>query len=149
MNRKGDVGNQVMIFSFLFLLFVIGVGLVAGVFMFYGFDYEFRDVEAAELSFVIQECMLENEVNDEFKESFFDVCNLDKEVIEESGMGFKICRDTRDCINEDNVFLQSGGNFQTCDFEGARKNEAFPKCVKKSFGEFEIITMSNQKKVRL
>ncbi len=150
-NRKGEVGNQVMFFSFLFLLFVIAVGIVAGVALFYGFDYEFRNVEAELLRVQTERCVLNNELNDSFRDNFFDKCGFNKDVIENSGLKIRVCIDGNDCITEDKAYISVGSNFQTCDFEGAKANDAFPKCVKKIFVKegrnIEIITASGQKKV--
>ena len=155
MNRKGDVGDQINVFGFLFLILIIGVGIVIGVLIFFGKGYDFREGEAKLLNYKIKECLLKNELNKEFFLGFFQKCKLDKDVIEKNNI-IRICENSEDCVFEDNkekVLIFVGSNFRACKFEGVRGNENFPKCsiqsLEKAGKKYEIITGSSQISRRL
>lgn len=149
MNKKGETGEQISVFMFLFLLLIIGVGIVAGVFIFFGKGYDYRESEAGLLNYKIEECLMENELTTDFfkAENFFEKCKLNKGIIEENSI-IRICSGVENCANVDKGLLDIGSNFQSCGFEGVKKNRAYPLCVtgelNKGEKKFTIITGSKQ-----
>ena len=149
MHKKGELGEQVSVFMFLFLMFVIGIGIVAGVYIFFGQGYDFREVEANLLSYKIGECIKENEITEEFfeKGNFFEKCRLNKGAVEKNNI-IRICSGVEDCMRAEKSLLDAGSNFQACGFEGTKKNEAHPLCATNEFSKgekkFSIIVGSKQ-----
>ena len=147
MNKKGDSGNMLMVFSFLFLLFVIGIGISAGVYLFYGFDYDLRQINADVLNFKVKNCIAEQGIEN-LKADFYSLCRLNQRVIEQNSK-IKICIDKEDCFI-DNAEFQIGSDFESCKFIGAEGNDAYGKCsnstMKFQEKKIDIITVDNQKK---
>lgn len=150
MNKKAQIGSQLMIFPFILLLVIIGVGIVAGAVSFFGKEYDYRNVDADILNNKIQNCLSEQNIiwNDD---SFYKLCDLDKNSILNNSIIFKICKNSDNCIIESDsskIQLSVGGNFNACSFIGTQKNDAFPKCTEKvtiiNGVKYDIITGSNQ-----
>ncbi len=149
LNKRGAVGEQLSIIYFLFLILIIGGSIALGISIFYSKGYDYRQVEADLLNYKVRQCILENDINDEFfkSEKFFETCSLNKEILEKNNI-VKICDGFGDdCTTSDEPFLVLGSNFNICKIKSA-EDDAFPKC---SFGEinkdrkkFIIITGSNQ-----
>lgn len=138
MDKKGELGNQVMLFSFFFLLVVIGVGIVAGVWLFYGQGYDFRQAEAEVLNYEIKKCLVNEKIDkSSFADEFYEKCRLNKEVVEQGIV--KIIRD--------NEIVFSIGDEVQCGL--SEKNENYPKCVEREIGVYKVLTGSNQRVRRL
>ena len=155
MDRFGRMGDKMMFSMFLLILIIITVGIVAGVYIFYGAEYDFRQAEADILNYNIKKCIINNDIdwtNEKSKENFFDVCRLNKEVIEKNNI-IKICLNSKDCVSEQKPLFSSGSNFEACLLEGAKGNNNFQKCTINNFmrgeKEYEIVTGSNQKSRRI
>ena len=149
-NRKGQAGENISIFTYLFFMIVIGVGLYVGLNLFFIQGYEFRVVEADLLNYKIRECIIDNNVDDNFRENFYDVCRLKRDVVEKYNL-IRICKNSDDCISErdeNSLLIGEGSKFQACKFKGGKENDFFPRCVIKSFvkgrDRFEVITGSTQ-----
>jgi len=149
-NKRGDLGDNIMIFTYLFFMIIIGLGIVLGTYIFYGKGYDFREGEAALLNYKVRECILKSDVNDDFGNKLYEVCGLSKEVIDKDFL-LRVCKNSKDCINErdkEKLLIGEGSKFQACELEGGKENEAFPRCAIKSFikgkDKFEIISGSKQ-----
>ncbi len=152
MNRGGETGNQLMFFTFLFMLVMIGAGIVAGVLIFFGNEYDTRHIDADILNYKIRKCIIEKDF--EFSNNgFFETCLLNEKTMTDSEIIVKICIDSSDCLTEKDSLLIFGSNFQACGFEGVKENKAFPRCKMNSFvkegKKYDVITGSNQKVRRL
>ncbi len=149
MNRIGTVGHQVMAFSFFFVLFMIAVGIVLGVLIVYGEEYEFREADAKILNYNIRKCIFSNEINEDFfnDNKFYDVCNLNKNVLLEQKYIIKVC-ESDECVLSEEAKVSLGSDFNPCLFEGTKDNKFFPKCeisrIKKDTREFIVVTGANQ-----
>jgi len=145
-NKKADLGDHLMIFGFLFLVVVIAFGLMAGVYIYFGAEYDFRQVEADVLNYKIRECILSSEIDWNSADDFYDRCGFDKSVLEENNK-IKVCKGVGDCISGASVFVLGSG-FQECGFEAAEENKNFPRCsirsLKKEGDSYEIITAGSQ-----
>lgn len=133
MNRKGAaMGDMTMFFMFMFLLVVIGAGVVVGVLMFFGQGYDFRGVDAELLSYKIKECVLKD--SDFFSKGggdFFTRCKLNEKIVRENNI-VKICKGEGDCMDKDGV-ISVGSNFPSCRFEGSGDNLEYPRCDEEKF----------------
>lgn len=143
MNRKGEAGSMLMIVVFLFLLIMISGGIVAGTYMFFGTGYEVRQLDADVLNYKIKECIEKNWIL-EVVDNFYEVCGLNKEVLEEEGYKINICEGI--CSGNLPGIISLGSNFEVCKFTG--KGEGYPKCaisnVVKEGKNYEIIIASSQ-----
>ena len=143
MNRRGLSEG---IFSFvgmlaLFLLFSVGVFIAIG--SFFGDGYDFRSMEAEILSFKVEKCLLENEI-DWISGNLYESCRFNGNVLEnfeENRLGILICEGS--CEDEE-VLFKEGSDFTSCNF-GEEKSR-FMRCkssfVDSEFGYFEIVTGS-------
>lgn len=129
-NKKAQLGDQIPFVAFLFLLVVIGAGIVFGVFMFFGGESNFRGGEASILANYVGECLTEKDIsvlgdiqNSEEKLSkFYDLCGLDSDVLLMIG-GVRVCENPSsfsNCVTEPSPFISSFGTgiAQACEGEG-------------------------------
>lgn len=148
--KRGELGSQMMIFTFLFLLIIIGGAIVAGNYIFFGQRYDGRQAEADELNYKISECLQGNMVDLSNVGEFYSKCGLNRNVLDERIYMIRIgeCKD-RGCGNL-NVLFTLGSNFEACFFTG--KSEDYPKCsvtkIVKEGKEIQILTASKQFAVR-
>ncbi len=145
MFKKGT-GEALMFFAFIFLILIIGSGLVWGTSSFYGRDYEFRHIEAGLLAEHTLECF-----DERFFAGGFDIyseCRLNKEVIEEGN--YLIHFESKKDANR--KFTLGVLDYKNqCSFSGARSDD-WPKCVDGTITlgdeEFYYVFGSNQNKQR-
>ncbi len=146
MNKKGELGNQISGVLFFALIAMIAVGLVAGVWIYFGGGYDSRLLEASVLNFKVSECFKDNlnefdfsKSNEEKLKEFSEICFLDEDVLKE----YYIIE-----ISESEKVLIRFKDSEACRFEGAKGNENFAKCFKKieiiDGKEYLFITGSNQ-----
>jgi hypothetical protein len=129
MDKKGQLGEQIMMFAFIFLIVVIGAGIVLGVYMFIGQGFDFRSGEAGLLAYNVKDCIL-NEGSSWFSELktnpdlLYSKCKLSKAVIEDNN-ALRICpqaAEVADCLNPDSSHVAfSSGNYALCDPAGSNK----------------------------
>jgi hypothetical protein len=154
MDRRAQLGEQLMIFMFLFFMVVIGAGIVIGAYVFIGPEFDFRPTEAAILNYQIRECfthdtfsMKDKMEEGTFKDFVFKQCKLNAEVIGTYN-GIKICnagQGVDDCIKEGKPLFSTGGDFQPCGFN--EKNKFFGCAVQsvvKNGQSYVVITISKQ-----
>jgi hypothetical protein len=150
MNKTGqELGNQLLGFGFIFVIFVIFAGITGGIYLFFGGEYDYRQVEANSLNYKIYDCLLDNFDKTGFVNEFYDLCEINKEVLEDANINFKICVNSENCITDDKALIYQGSNFQECSFEGYYSKGQFMKCANNTFNfrdtKIDIITGSNQK----
>jgi len=155
-----------MIFAFIFLLVIIGGGIVIGTFVFIGPEFDFRGNEANLLAADIGECVsseaqtgtenagfwLDN-LADKSNFAFLSKkCGLDNEAILKNNL-IKICADEKnpsDCINEGSngddkkVVFFTSGDFVPCGFP-EKEREKFIGCSIIQSGKYTIIATSKQR----
>ncbi len=153
MHKKGQLGEQVLIFAFIFLMVLIGGGILIGTLIFIGSEFDFRVNEANILSYNIKNCLINEGTSwlDDLKdknnlELLYEKCNLDKEVIERNNL-IKICTGQTapmDCSTEKNsanLVLYSYGDFEPCKLNLANE---FLGCSATSLGKYAIVATSRQ-----
>jgi len=84
--NKKAVSGEVYLSPWMFLIWgIIAVGIVIGVFMFYGFENDVRELEADILGVRILDCISNDFKYAQLKEiNIYEKCGLDKEVIEDT-----------------------------------------------------------------
>jgi len=146
--KKGASGDQAGIVWFLLLAAIIGASIGFAIWIFYGSGYDFREAEANLLNYKIKECMIKNEITEAFfdKNNFYNLCGLNKEIIEKNNL-IKICDGFgEDCIISKESFFIEGSNFNICGLN--EKDKSSSKCSIQNFEKdrkrYIIITASNQ-----
>jgi len=119
-SKKAQAGNILMSFWFFFLLTIISVSISIGVIIYFGEEYDFRQVDANTLNEKILSCLEKNEINFEENENFFETCSLNEKVLNESYFIF-IKK------NNDRIFELGPGDTTRCAL--ADKNIKFPRCT--------------------
>lgn len=142
MNKKGNAGDQLMIFSFLLFMVIIGGGIVAGTAIYFGSGYDARVMDAGVFYNSVVECLREKKIDfdaGKFQEEFYKECRFNKKAIEE-----KLVLRVR--VND--AELISLNNPKACLFSGGRKNPSYPRCVegviKVDGKRVEIVAGSNE-----
>ena len=148
-NKKGQLGEQLVVFAFLFLMAVVGGGIVIGTSMFVGSGYDFREGDARLLGVKIENC-----VNDGFNLSgvkdsanfglLSEKCGLNKDILE-SYYKIRICdrkfvKNVGECVNAQNPVF-GFGDVTPCEFADSNK---FLGCSKRATNAYIIITATNQ-----
>jgi len=142
-NKKAEAGDQIMIFAFLLILFIIGGGIAFGVSLFFTSDYDTRQVDADLLNYKIKSCLSDNDIDFSNPKNFYTTCNINKNITQEF---FLILIKQ----NQKEVFNYHGDETQ-CSL--SEKNPNYPKCTNstliKNNNEYYIMTGSNQHSRRL
>lgn len=133
MNKKANTGNQIMIFPFLFLLLIIGLGLITGIYIFFGSTYEFRQIDTNILNYKIKSCLSNNDIDFSNPENFFTTCKLNKNITQEYFIIY---------IQQDSKTIYDYGDEVACDLSA--KSEKYPKCTDSTLDQYSIRTGSNQ-----
>ncbi len=148
MNRKGAVGEQLSGIYFIFLMVIVGGGIVLGVSIFYGGGYDYRESEANLLNYKVSKCILENEIDTTFfgETEFFEKCNLNREVLVKNNL-LRICDGFNgDCLVNRENYISVGNNFNLCKLD--RKESNFHICsineMEKDGKKYVVVTGSNQ-----
>ena len=122
MNYKSQAGNFAVIFWFIFLLVLTTIGLVAGVVIFFGEEYDFRQVDSDILNKKINDCLQKKEIDleaENFSREIEKKCSLNLEVIKEDY--FLLIK------KDENILFDVGQGDETqCAL--AEKNINFPRC---------------------
>ncbi|MCX8158931.1 MAG: hypothetical protein N3D20_01420 [Candidatus Pacearchaeota archaeon] len=135
-NKKGQLGKQMMLFYFIFLLIIIGLGIVGGIYIFFGKEYDFREREANLISYKVERCIAESDNIEQIKNNFYSACGIKKEVFEKTN-AIRVL--------DGNDVLYSYGDVTLCEGKEIEKSEEYPKCFVKVFGKYKIIVASNQR----
>lgn len=158
-SKRGNVGEGLFgLTSFMILLSILGIGIIVSIYILFGSVGSSKDVGSQTLNFEIQRCLKENSISD-FQKDFFNICNLNKKVLEEANPNslflIKVCEGTdyNACVDDSNPKISVGGSVQSCLFRAVKENENFPVCkfgfVSTFYGKnYVIITGSNQNPTR-
>jgi len=144
-NKKGNAGDKVMFIVFISLMILSGIGIMGGMFIFFGDGLDYRQIHADVLGNKIKNCFVEKVVSsDDVKDgSFFDECDLNEDILLKK-FTLRITE-----MNGDERLI-SFGNAESCLIEGGKGNKKFPRCnvfgVENFHGKFEIIAGSRQKR---
>ena len=147
--RKAQLGDQVMIFPFLFIMILIGGGIVGGTLLFFGNEYDVRQSEANTLAYTLQTCIQQHTFNWESADidsEIYKTCHLDGSALSEGSL-IRLKR------NSVQILTVNIGKVEGCFFIGATKNPAYPKCTTLRFSKdgtsYELTTGSFQRKQRV
>ena len=133
-----------MIFVFIFFLVIIGGGIAAGTYLFFGGDYDFRYVEAQNLNYHVGICLIEQDVNLDLKEEFYSKCKLNRNVVEKEL--FILIK-----ANGEKKFDSGRGDEVQCKLNS--RNQKYFECFEEQFSKevngqtivFSVLTGSNQR----
>ncbi len=166
-DKKG--GEKIFSVWWFFILAVVGLGIVAGVFIFYSADVDVREIESAALYDKIVDCISEQGFlkDDLLKEDFdiFKECKLNKNILNNGDFYVRIqeLNKTENKIREDIVIGNTAFKID-CEIilsDDKLKAEKFPKCVNRSedflyykdnqikTATLNILTASNQKGIEV
>ena len=154
-------GEKLLSIWWLFIITMVGIGIVFGVSMFYSAEVDVRKVEAEILMDRILDCLFEQGVLiSNLLESDFDIfqeCKLNKKVIESNFyIKISVLDESQNVIKE---ISEGVSSFEVeCKLleEGKTEGKSFPECVSKERGiiyeqeneikkaRLEILTASNQ-----
>lgn len=146
MNKRG-VGESLMFFVFILIMIIVSVGIVSGLFIFFGQGYDFREAEAEILANKFISCLDSNSerLNEEF--DIISDCGFTENIRENHLVYAKR-------LNDGKVFFEGVISYrEECFFDASEKNRNLPRCVKGEVsigGEsFEVIIGSSQNSRRL
>jgi len=139
MNKRADSGDNTMFFVFFFLIIIVSAGIVGGAFVFYGKEFDFKNIESQMLFQDTKNCLSSSEFDfNRVKDDpyyFYEKCQLNETVLG-NYLGLKVCVDTKNfenCFESSDAIIRVGSNFQACLFEGSKGNNNFPKCINGTF----------------
>ncbi len=146
-NKKADDRYLVFWLIFNFMIIVVALYIVVGVF--YSTQFDVRKREARILSLTIVDCLKEknNILDDDF--DIFKECEISKEVIENGNYYFNVSfSDDGERLRED--ILAGVGTFEIyCELKKTAEGDDFPECFEKEFRkeniQISILIASNQK----
>ncbi|MBI2451661.1 hypothetical protein HYV50_01120 [Candidatus Pacearchaeota archaeon] len=126
-NKKAQLGSQMMIFAFIFLLLIAGIGIVTGIYIFFSSEYDFRQIDAEILNYGVNSCLQKKEINfnvppQELENEILKKCALHKTVTD----NYFLISIKNEADNK--ILLKLGKGDETrCGL--AEKNTQFPKCT--------------------
>ncbi|MDO8459810.1 MAG: hypothetical protein Q7S74_01750 [Nanoarchaeota archaeon] len=149
MNRKAELGNQLMIIPFVFLLIIIGGGLFAGSAIYFGKPLNTQQTDATLLNYKLTKCIKQQPFDwqagqDILDKEIYKKCQLDESVIKENFLILiKI---------DDEIKYTWRGDETKCALSDIT-NENYPKCATSDFikkldgseAKITLITGSYQK----
>ena len=157
--KKGSVSGGILFFVFFFMMIMVSLGLVGGVYAFFGKGYDFRATESNTLFRDISECLEKNkffEKSVENKNSLFD------RILEDKDLFFKTCGLSKSILEDRKHFVylkRISGNKEfyvgvydykiRCGLNSRFKNTQFPLCKIKTFEDYELIVGSSQNSKRV
>ena len=152
MNFRGQLGDQLMVFSYLFIMVMVSLAIVGGAYLFYGSEIDFRPTEVQLLTRATMRCFLAEDFNWGLAKTdssyIFTTCRLNKQAMESHSTLLRICVDSANCITEQQPLFSLGNDFVICGLKGAQANEKMPKCRISSFSlqgkRVQILAISNQ-----
>jgi hypothetical protein len=150
LRKRGELGNQILMFEYLFLLISIAVGISVGVLIYFGDGFDFRQIEADILNSKMQDCISQNFVLDKITSNFYETCLINMDSVEKNKLLIRICENSsaEKCASGNGILFSVGGNFESCFFSGAKENKAYVQCsskiMEKEGKTLVILTGSNQ-----
>lgn len=147
--KKGELGEQLIFFAFIFLMAVVGGGIVIGTSIFIGSGYDFREGDANLLGAKIESCVdngfnLSTIKNPTDMGLLSEKCGLNQNLLE-SYYKIRICerkavKNAGECVNSQNPIF-TFGNVIPCELTDSNK---FLGCSKRATNDYIIITATNQ-----
>jgi hypothetical protein len=136
MNTRAQSGNIILFVGLLAVLIVIGVGITAGVAVFFGQENDFREVDANALHEKVKTCLYEktpeltSPIPGELGKDFFEQCKINEQVVKDNLLII---------IHAPNgkTYEQGRGDETQCNLSS--KNQYFPICVKSTLSK-KILT---------
>jgi hypothetical protein len=119
MNRRAEIGDQLYLAYFIFILLMITGGIVLGSYLTSGKDYDIRSVDAELLGKKIISCLSEQkDLTAQKVADLYSTCSLDEKSLE-NGLIIE--------INTQTSKLFTYGNVVACGLSD--KNEDYPRCL--------------------
>jgi hypothetical protein len=150
MNKVGTAaGKGILWFVFFLMAMIISLGLVGGVFSFFGEGYDIRNDESEVLLEKVLECFDKNDFFDENygEEEFYENCRMNKKVLSKEHVVFV-------SDSEGKEFFVGVYDFKNrCFFGLEKKNKDLPRCfdrkIVKGGEEFYVLVGSNQNSAKI
>ena len=140
MHKKGELGDQLIMFAFMFLLVIIGGGIVFGTSIFIGSEVPFNGVESSLLAYKIKSCLtngdttwIDNLKNRSDISLFSEKCGINVQIAEDY---YAIGISNLDGSN----VLFSYGDYKLCD-----STNKYLICSTVKTDKYIIITTSKQR----
>jgi hypothetical protein len=120
MNKQGKEGGEAVMFPvFLFILIIIGVGIVAGVFIFFGGDIDYRVSDASLLYTKVARCLSQADLSSKSFDDLYSICGISEKVLKDNRFVLQI-------YDSGNVYLKTGDIVQ-CELQD--RSQAYPRCI--------------------
>jgi len=121
----------------LFVLIIVGIGIIAGVYIFYSAEVNIKEVEAELLSNKLMDCIVEQGflIEDIFEKNF-DIskkCSINQEVIESGDFYFNISLyDENKKLLRESIFLGTSSFEKHCQVvEETKEAKKYPMCFER------------------
>ncbi len=137
MNKKGD---KLLSFGWVFILVIVGAGVVFGVTSFFSAHIDVRQMESDVLNVEVFDCVSQG-MDDFSEDNFFDKCGLIAEKFGEGSNYFIL-------VNVDGLNYRYGKHSmeESCKISfGLLKSKEYPRCTEKSSGDIYILTGSSNR----
>ena len=154
LSKRGVLGDQIMVISFIAIVIMIGGAVVLGGIIFFGEPFDYKRVSSELLISQISFCVSQNpSVIEDLKKDplvFYDKFMLNYELVKDNAK-IKICEDSLDCSEEngDKVIFQEGSDFVVCGLIGLRSNPSALKCAQKNIyaggKKYNLLAATKQK----
>ena len=146
MNRKADLGDNIVSVYFIFLLFIVAVAAAGMIIMFFGAGYDGRAMESDILLRKIVACIKQNGFEET---SFYKLCSLNKDVIVDR-FALRISR----IENGEEKILQNYNNPTLCGIRAVvSKASNYPKCSSQKFDlngiKYAVVVGSSERARRI
>jgi len=159
-NKKGS--EKLFSIWWFLVLAIVGVGIVAGVYIFYSSEVDIKEIESEALSNKLIDCVVQQGfLIDDFLKADFDVfetCKINKEIIESGDFYFRISLyDTDKNLFRESLAKGTSAFEVQCEISENSETKEFPRCLERTenilyYEEGEIkkltisvLTGSNQK----
>lgn len=126
--KRAELGDNIMIVFDMIIYIIIALGIVTGISLFFGSEYDTRISDAAQINYMISNCIQNNQFDFDLEQKdllpfFYQTCNLNQEVINQY-LGFNIERNGV-------VLLKQNYDHTLCKLTA--RNPQLPKCSESSF----------------
>ena len=134
MNKRG--GEKLFSIWWFFVISLVGVGIIAGVSLFYSNDSDVREIETKILYERIMDCLIEPNgiiVNSFFNNDFdiYKKCNLDKEIFDSKGnFYFNISIFSSDKSVIKSLYAGNAGFESDCNVVKKTPGKYYPVCFR-------------------
>jgi hypothetical protein len=126
--RRGKAEEATNLPLFLFLLIIIGGGLVSGWYVYFGPSPDGRVVYAEDLADRLTACLARGLL--ETPSAWSKLCNLHAETIR-THYAFILCKEGQACEEGEGI-IREGSHFQVCGLTSVRNERGYPICVSRT-----------------